>query len=473
MELHAATVTLDPRQWRAGSEEGATGEKLAALLFERLVALDNYGRFQPQLAVEWSHDAAMRQWQFNLRGGVKFSDGSPLMAADAATALRALLPATRQVSAVGSAVVIQSAAPMRDLLEELASGRYFIFHAAAGGALAGTGPFLAAERPAAGGNAAPAARGDSGGAHLYFRANAGAWSGRPFVDAVDVTLGVPPLRQLYDLQLGRADVVELAPDMVRRAAQAGLRTWGSTPVELYALRFDDANAAAQNASLREAVSLSLDRATMAGVLLQRQAEPAAALLPQWLSGYAFLFTVETNPDRAKELRAALPANVASAAQPLRLRVEAPGDIARLLGDRVAVNARQSLLVLQAVNRAEPRAGAGDSAGQDGAAGVRLVAWHSTSLSARAELESITAAFGLSEAAQNSTAEGGPNELYERERSLLKDRRVLPLVLLPEFTGLGANVRDWMPARRGAWNLADVWLDAAEAVPAARPAGVQP
>jgi hypothetical protein len=37
---------------------------------------------------------------------------------------------------------------------------------------------------------------------------------------------------------------------------------------------------------------SLDRKTMANALLQKQAEPASSLLPQWLSGYAFLFDME-------------------------------------------------------------------------------------------------------------------------------------------------------------------------------------
>ena len=127
-------------------------------------------------------------------------------------------------------------------------------------------------------------------------------TGRPFVDGIDVTLGVPPLRAMFDLQLGKADLIELAPDLVPRAKQSNLRVWSSEPVTLYGLRFDDAQAAASDVRLREALSLSLDRGTMASVLLQKQAEPAAALLPQWLSGYAFLFTVDTNLERAKELR---------------------------------------------------------------------------------------------------------------------------------------------------------------------------
>jgi len=89
------------------------------------------------------------------------------------------------------------------------------------------------------------------------------------------------------------------------------------------------------------------------------------------------------------------------------------------------------------------------------------------------MDALAAALGLNESAKSSSAGAGPGELYPRERKILDERRVLPLVLLPEFTGIGANVRDWMPARWGAWNLADVWLDDAEAAPPAKSSGVHP
>jgi hypothetical protein len=53
------------------------------------------------------------------------------------------------------------------------------------------------------------------------------------------------------------------------------------------------------------------------------------------------------------------------------------------------------------------------------------------------------------------------QLYARERKVLEDRRVLPLVMQAESAGLGATVRDWMPARWGEWHLADVWLELPE------------
>src|SRR5215475_12827528 len=82
VELRAASLNLNPAKWKAGSADFASNERLAELLFDRLVVLDNYGRFQPQLATEWSHDAGAKRWRFTLRQGVKFSDGTAPTPAD-------------------------------------------------------------------------------------------------------------------------------------------------------------------------------------------------------------------------------------------------------------------------------------------------------------------------------------------------------------------------------------------------------
>ncbi len=474
VELRAASVSLDPREWKAGTMESATNEKMGALVFDRLVALDNYGRFQPQLATEWTHDGAFKRWQFTLRANVKFSDGTALNTADVVAALQPLLPNGQQILATGNGVAIQSAAAMPDLLEELASGSFFVYRVQPDGTLMGTGPFFVAE--AAGGSRGPSssttAAGDSSLAasspgvnkptHLRFRANEKTWSGRPFLDAIEVMLGVPPLRQLFDLQLGKADLVELSPELVRRAMQDNQRVWASAPVTFYGLRFDSAQPSAAAAKLREAMALSLDRQTMANMLLQRQAEPASALLPQWLSGYAFLFTMETNIDRAKEIRATLPANMAAVAEPLRLRLDAPGDLAKLLGERVAVNARQAAILVQVVNRAAQRGVSnGTTTSSDPATGIHLFSWRYSSLSPRVELESMVSTLNFGESSENAVSSTDPEQFYAREKKLLEERRVLPLVTLPEYIGLSQNVRDWMPARWGEWHLADVWLDLPE------------
>jgi peptide/nickel transport system substrate-binding protein len=467
VELRQSSVTFDPREWRAGSRDAAADEKLAALLFDRLVALDNYGRIQPQLATEWSHDAAFKRWQFTIRPGVKLSDGSALTAAEVAAALQPLLGANRSILASGNYVILQSQTPAPDLLEEISSGRYFIYRAQADGRLLGTGPFFVAE----------SAQSPTDGRVTFYKlaANDSCWAGKPFLDAIQLTLNVPALRALFDLQLGRADLIELAPELVRRAAQDNLRVWSSDPLRLFALRFDETQPAASDSRLREALSFSLDRNTMAGVLLQKQAQPAAALLPQWLSGYAFLFTVETNLNHAKEIRAALPANAAAGADPLHLRVDAPSDIAKLLGERVAVNARQASIAVQMSNRPASRPSVQgktnvETAAADPPAGLHLVEWNYSSLSPRAELESLVSALLPAVAAEAANAGSTPEQLYAVEKRLLDERRILPLVTLPEFAAVGRDVRNWSPSRWADWHLEQVWLDRPE-IPAEH-SGVQ-
>src|SRR2546422_516559 len=136
-----------PRQWPQDSVAAAATQKLAELVFERLVTLDDNGRPQPQLAVSWEHDAEMKRWKFTLRSGVKFQDGTPCTPKETAASLAPLFSGVRQILADGSSVTIQSAAPMPDLLEELASGRNFVFHVQGDGTLSGTGPFRLSNWP--------------------------------------------------------------------------------------------------------------------------------------------------------------------------------------------------------------------------------------------------------------------------------------------------------------------------------------
>ena len=447
LELLAPSVSLDPRTWRPGSRDFGANERLAALVFDRLVSLDNFGRFTPQLATEWSHEGSFKRWQFVLRGNVRFSDGTLLTANDAANALAPLMPDGLKVSASGSSLIFQSTDSRPDLLELLAFGGLFVYRVAPDGSLVGTGAFkqedstknVKAPTPDAG-TAQPTAQ------KLRFTANDSCWAGRPFLNAIEVSYGVPSLRALFDLQVGRAELVELSPDVVRRATQSNTRVWASAPLTIYALRFDDSLPADSSKKLREAFSLSLDRSTMAGVLLQKQAEPAAALLPQWLSGYAFLFKAEMDLERARDLRASLPLSVAGGTSPLRLQSDASGDLARLLAERVAVNARQASLAVQPLSKTTS------------AAELHLFAWRIESLSAGQELRNIAREQRLEDSKEGNLAD--PDQRYAWERKILEDRKLMPLVAVPDYVGIGLTVRDWQPSPWGEWRIADVWLEPA-------------
>src|SRR6266404_4474063 len=44
VELRAGAVVMNPQKWQAGAPDFASNVRMAALVFDRLVALDNYGR---------------------------------------------------------------------------------------------------------------------------------------------------------------------------------------------------------------------------------------------------------------------------------------------------------------------------------------------------------------------------------------------------------------------------------------------
>src|SRR5262249_28899605 len=133
--------------------------------------------------------------------------------------------------------------------------------------------------------------------------------------------------QSNDLEMGRADVVEVGPAELRRQAP-GRRVWSSSPVRVLALVF---SGRVDDARIREALALAVDRSAIHTVLLQRQGEISGALLPQWISGYAFLFPSSADLGRARQL--------AAGARPITLGVSDPA--LRPIADRIAINARDA------------------------------------------------------------------------------------------------------------------------------------
>jgi MarR-like DNA-binding transcriptional regulator SgrR of sgrS sRNA len=205
------------------------------------------------------------------------------------------------------------------------------------------------------------------------------------------------------------------------------------PVELMALVFAS-NSNAQDVRLRQAIALSLDRKPIQSVLLKGAAEPAASILPNWMTGYSAAFSTQTNVQRAKAL-------LADSRQPALILSYDPRDPqAQLIAERIALNAREAGITLQV-----------SLPGRDD---IRLV---------RIALPSSDPALALRETARQLSLSppvlhgNTVEDLFQAEHALLDDDSVIPLFHLPIASAASARVRGWAPDQLGGWNLQDLWL----------------
>jgi ABC-type transport system substrate-binding protein len=433
VEMRERVNSMDPRGWNPESPDAGAMERLLGLVFERLVRMNDAGQPQPALAISWQHDANFTRWQFQIRAGVKFHDGTILSSDAVVAALQAEDAGRWNASVAGTAVVFEFKSPRPKLLAELATGRSFIFRAAQD-TVVGTGAFRIIDWQAQ--------------KRLELKANEDDWAGRPFVDRIEIALGVSSQEQETDLELGKVDVMELLPNLARRAAQvSGARVSASAPSELWALVITPRGAAAYDARFTQALSLAIDRAAIVNVLLQRQGEPAGSLLPQWLSGYAFLFSAEVNVVDAKKIRAEY------SASPLQTLVYDGADpSAALIAQRIAVNARDAGIDLRV--SADNVANGGAASNPD----VRLVRWRIAAPDAREALATLITRLNGAQAEAAFMPLETPEQRYAAERAVLDRGRIIPVAFVPEICAVGAQVKDWMPPKWGGWRLEDLWLE---------------
>lgn len=437
VQMRERISNVDPRQWPSSPGEAAAAERVGSLVFDRLVRLDEHGLLRPALAISWEHDAQSKRWQFRLRDGVKFSDGTSLTAPITAMALQQLLGISFDVSASSDSVVILSDRPLPDLAMQLGTGRYFVFHVGEDGSLTGTGPFRLTKMETVG-----------FGETAVFDANESCWAGRPFVDSIALTTGVSTEQQANAIAFGQADVVELPASGVRRTMQRGVRTVSSDPADLLALVVDGSRSVTKDVRFRQAVSLAIDRASIADVILQKQAVSAGSLLPNWISGYEYLFPGTSDLPGAKDLLAAS-GHERSHSMPLVLLYDSGDAEARAVADRVAVNLREVGIMVQVTGQV-----ADAKSKAPAAPDVRLVRHRLTTPDAAAALSDLLISLG--EPAPTPPLET-LEQVYAAESASISAFRVIPLVHVSESYGLSPQVRDWMAPRWGGWDLADVWL----------------
>lgn len=417
VSIREAPVSLDPADHATSDSFGR--RSLAAMIFETLVTVDKSGRVNPLLAESWQA-RGNRRWQFRIRPNISFHDGSPVTAESVAASLRFATPSWNVVADHG-AVIIESDSSEHDLLAELALPRNAIAKRDSD-KLSGTGPFHIVDwQP---------------GKELRLGADENCWRGRPFLDGIEIELGRSFRDQMAALQLGKADLIEMAPEQTRRVSQQGEVLVSSAPMELLALVFAQDAASPEDKSLREALGWSLERGSMRDVLLQGAGQATGSILPGWMSGFGFVFPSNADLAKARSLRGA-----GRVIPNWKLGYDSADPLNRLLAERISLNARDAGLSLQPTSAT--------------ITDLRLVRIPLASSDPWIALQNLIAEAGLPAV----TSKGRSIEdLYAAEAAVLATRRLIPLFHLPVSYASASTLKNWSLRADGSLNLGDAWLE---------------
>ena len=396
------------------------------LVFDGLTALGPDGAVRPALAIDWESSDNNERWQFRLRPGVHFDDGSSLTSAAVVASLNVSCPqncAWNAVRPAGSLVIFTFDAPTPNLPALLARDEFLIAETATPdretprGAV-GTGSFAVA--------------GFSNGV-MTLAANDNCWHGRPFVDRIEIRVRQPIRDQWLDLRVGRADIVEVPSETLREAHQQQLTVVCSPAVTVLALQVSDSGPLA-NPALRGAIANAIDRSALFNVIFQKQGEVTAGLLPQTLTGYSFLFPADRDLNKALALRGG------ASVPMLTLNVEGNGAM-QLAAQRIALNLREAGFNLQATNSAQHPDLVLRKLPLEGAEPAVV-------------MEGLLKSAGQYQPVSQSAAE----TLFQTERKFLNLDTVIPLIVLPRAYALGGRVRDFSLRADGTPDLAEVSLE---------------
>jgi hypothetical protein len=398
--LRMAVENADAALYRDPAESAAVGH----LVYEKLLRFGEEDRLLPWLASDWSlANGPRREWAFRLRDALRFHDGSVCDAMAVATALQG---AGLRCTARGSTEVLVSPETPVPLFRELAEARRSVRRTANQSSW-GTGAFrVLPETPAS----------DRHSTILRLAAFDAHWQGRPFVDEVQiVSAGVDPV---FALEAGAADLARVPVQQAARVAERGARLWRSRPVELIV-----AETFGLSPEDRVAASLATDRESIQRAMLQGEGTPSASLLPDWMSGYGFLFPVAQQIPRARE-------HFHGRQQALKgIAVLATPDDPLLgtIASRLALDLGAAGLAVR-VLRASASGAPGPSLR------LRRVRLHSQQ-PAHA-LRQLSTELATPLAANLRSAQG----VYEAERFLLAQAPVIPIAHLPDIYAVGPRLR---------------------------------
>jgi hypothetical protein len=115
-------------------------------------------------------------------------------------------------------------------------------------------------------------------------------------------------------------------------------------------------------------------------------------------------------------------------------------VARVIAERIALNAREAGLTLQTVS------------GTKADIGLRRI--EAVSSNPRIALWASAVSLGLSAPNYAGTS---IDDVFVAESALLRGKKIIPLFQLSVSYAISQSVQGWKMGRDGSWHLADVWL----------------
>ncbi|MFO0988975.1 MAG: ABC transporter substrate-binding protein [Alphaproteobacteria bacterium] len=361
MGISASVTSVDPHFHNL-----TPNNNIASHVFDRLVHMDEKMRPGPGLAESWK-TIDDTTWEFRLRKGVKFHDGSDFTAEDVVATLKRVpwvpnSPSSFRLNtqAIEKAEVVdphtirfvtKGPAPLLpiDLSNVRIVNRKYVEAPTAdfnsGKAAVGTGPFKLVEFVP--------------GDRVVFERNDAFWGPKPHWQKVTARILTNNAARVAALRAGQVQIIEQVPsaDLASLRSDANVtlhRIVGNRLIYLHVDSFRDETPFVQDkdgkpikpnplkdARVRKALSLAINRAAIVDRLMEKEAIPAGGLLADGFFGVSPNLKADPfDPDQAKKLLAA-----AGHPNGFKLTIHGPND--RYLNDEK---------ILQAVGQMFSRAG---------------------------------------------------------------------------------------------------------------------
>ncbi len=299
-------------------------------VFESLVAKDAAGKLKPALAESWRPVDELT-WEFRLRKGVKFHDGSDFSAADVVFSLDRIpnvpnspSPFTTYTKQITEKIVVdpytirlKSAAPYPQMPNDMGTVLIVSARAAAnatsedfntGKATGGTGPFKFVRW----------LRGD----RIEFTRNDAYWGPKPAWARVTFRIITSDPTRVAALLAGEVQAIENVPtpDLAKLRANKSLNVYRTVSVRLMYLHLDTARDKSpfvtdksgkpleknplRDLRVRRAMSKAINRQALVDRVMEGAAVATGQLMPDGFFGYAPGIKLEAyDPDGAKKLLA--------------------------------------------------------------------------------------------------------------------------------------------------------------------------